>query len=305
MEVFFTLLFKILPLYLIILLGFVSGRYLNTQKETIASLLIYILAPVIIFHGVYTTQLSLSILIIPVLFYILSIVFCIFAYFAFKNTWKDSTRNILAFTSGTGNTGYFGLPLAVSFYGESAIGIVAMVVMGMVVYESTLGFFITARGHHTVRESILKVIRLPAIYAFFAGLIFNLAGVKLGMIYSDTLILFRGAYSVLGMMIIGMGLSQMKGLYIDWIFLLASFFMKFVCWPMVISLIIIMDRSYFHIIPLGVSQIIFLLSLTPLAANTVSYATLLKTHPEKAATAVFLSTLFALFFIPFMSLFVR
>lgn len=41
-----------------------------------------------------------------------------------------------------------------------------------------------------------------------------------------------------------------------------------------------------------------LISACPLAANTVAFATLLKTEPEKAGVAVLLSTVFALFYIP-------
>jgi len=41
-----------------------------------------------------------------------------------------------------------------------------------------------------------------------------------------------------------------------------------------------------------------LFSIFPIAANKVAFATELKVHPEKAALTVFLSTLFALFYIP-------
>jgi malate permease and related proteins len=43
------------------------------------------------------------------------------------------------------------------------------------------------------------------------------------------------------------------------------------------------------------------MAIVPLAANTVALATELKVHPERAAIAVLLSTLFALFYIPFMA----
>jgi predicted permease len=45
-------------------------------------------------------------------------------------------------------------------------------------------------------------------------------------------------------------------------------------------------------------QVIVLLSLTPMAVNTVVLATALKVKPEKAALGVLSTTLFALFFIP-------
>jgi predicted permease len=43
-----------------------------------------------------------------------------------------------------------------------------------------------------------------------------------------------------------------------------------------------------------------LASAVPLAADTVAFAALLKCHPEEMASAVVLSSLFALFYIPFI-----
>ena len=36
--------------------------------------------------------------------------------FVYKNSWNDPSGNILAFSGATGNTGYFGIPLAVIFF---------------------------------------------------------------------------------------------------------------------------------------------------------------------------------------------
>jgi predicted permease len=40
------------------------------------------------------------------------------------------------------------------------------------------------------------------------------------------------------------------------------------------------------------------MSIVPLAANTIAIATELDVHPEESTIAVFLSTIFALFYIP-------
>jgi hypothetical protein len=51
---------------------------------------------------------------------------------------------------------------------------------------------------------------------------------------------------------------------------------------------------------------LLLLSFVPMAANTVVIANLLGVRPEKAAIAVFLSTLAALLYVPLMvSLFIK
>ena len=300
MEIFFSLVIKLIPLYFIIFLGFLCGKYLKAQKETLASVLIYTVTPVIIFHGVLTTELNLGIFMLPVFYFSIATLLCLSFYKLTKKIWPDNTRHILAFTAGTGNIGYFGLPVAVAVFGEKAIGIVALLILGGIFYESTLGFFITARGHHTVTESLNKLFKLPLLYAFFLGLILNMAKIPLSRIYFDTVILFRGAYTVLGMMIVGLALSEITDFRIDFKFVSLAFLAKFFLWPLMMLLVILADINLFRLLNRDTYQIMFLLSLSPLAANTVSFATILKVQPQKAAIAVLLSTIFALIYIPLM-----
>jgi predicted permease len=62
------------------------------------------------------------------------------------------------------------------------------------------------------------------------------------------------------------------------------------------------DRHFLHLYPHTVHQIMIIISSVPLAANTVTMSTELRLEPEKAGVAVLLSTIFSLFFIPFMAL---
>jgi len=39
--------------------------------------------------------------------------------------------------------------------------------LGINLYEFTVGFYLSARGHFSVRQSLAKIARLPLIYAFF------------------------------------------------------------------------------------------------------------------------------------------
>jgi len=190
--------------------------------------------------------------------------------------------------------------VTVAVFGEKAIGIVALLILGGIFYESTLGFFITARGHHTVTESLNKLFKLPLLYAFFLGLILNMAKIPLSRIYFDTVLLFRGAYTVLGMMIVGLALSEITDFRIDFKFVSLAFLAKFFLWPLLMLLVILADINLFRLLNRDTYQIMFLLSLSPLAANTVSFATILKVQPQKAAIAVLLSTIFALIYIPLM-----
>ncbi len=303
MEIFLTLLFKLIPLYLIIFLGYLAGRFLSVQKESIATVVIYILVPVIIFNGTATTPISISTLSLPVLFFILCCCMCLFFYFLGGFIWKDNTRNVLALAAGSANTGYFGIPVAIAFFDSHIVGLVTLATMGFQLFENTLGFFITAKGHHSAKEALLRVAKLPTVYAFFAGLAVNALGFQFGQIYSDTVILFRGAFTVLGMMIIGLGLANIRTYKFDYKFITFSFFARFMIWPLVVLAVIAIDSALFKLYDKSIHTVMILMAIVPLAANTVAIATQLKVHPEKVAVTVLLSTLFALVYIPLIALF--
>jgi len=306
MNVFVTILLKFIPLYLMILLGYIGAKGLKAQKETIARLLIYIITPAVIFYGAYTTEINFASLSLPVLFFILAcfLSLCFFGIgkFVYK---KDSTKNILAFTSGVGNTGYFGIPVVFAILGEQAFSLAVLSVFGFVLYENTLGFFLAAKGNYSAKESLIKVIKLPMIYAFIIGLVLNFFEINLGDIILTTLNHFKGAYILLGMMIIGMGLSAVNFKQIDFKFISLAFLAKFIVWPLVMAGIIFLDKIYLHLYDASIYNVMIIMAIVPLAANTVTFATELKVHPDKAALAVFLSTIFGFFYVPLIiSLFI-
>jgi predicted permease len=305
MAVFWTLFLKVFPLYLTISLGYLAGKYLHVKKEIIAPLLIYIIVPIIVFNGVATTPLTLQHISLPFVFFLLCCFICFLFLWLSSLIWQDATKNILAFTAGTGNTGYFGLPVAVALFGKSLMGLVVFAILGITLYENTVGFFVVARGRNSIQKSVSKVVKLPTLYAFLAGILVNLARIHFGEVYANSVNNFSGAYIVLGMMLIGFGMADIHRSVIDFRFLGMAFLAKFVVWPFLMTFLVLLDERLFHFYSRDVYQMMMLLSIVPLAANTVSYATELRTQPEKATVAVLLSTLFALFFIPLMTIVFR
>lgn len=103
-------------------------------------------------------------------------------------------------------------------------------------------------------------------------------------------------------MIIGLGLSGIQSYKFDYRFITVSFFAKFAVWPLIILAVIAIDNSLFQLYDNTIHNVMLLMAIVPMAANTVAIATTLKVQPEKAAVTVLLSTLFALIYIPFMSM---
>jgi hypothetical protein len=300
-SLFFLLLTKILPLYINILLGYVSARCLKVDKSAIAAILFYIIGPVVIFSATMSVEIVAEVLILPVFFYLFSSAVGFVTLALFKNCWQDATGNILAFTAGTGNSGYFGIVLALILFPPELADIFIFTVLGAFFYEATTGFYITAKGSFTAAESLGKVFRLPALYAFILGILLNLSGAVLPEVLTSYLGQFKVAFSILGMMILGMGLEGcLRSDGIDRKFLSVSLTAKFVFWPLAIWALIVFDRNVTMLLNEELYRVMFLFAIVPLASNTVTLAVLLKGRPEKAAFAVLVSTVISVFSIPLM-----
>ena len=116
--------------------------------------------------------------------------------------------------------------------------------------------------------------------------------------FDDMLLNVRGAYATLGMMIIGFGLADIEHYKLDFKFITSSFLVKFLLWPFLALLFVTVDRAFLDIYDPVVHKMLILFSTAPLAANNMTVATILNLHPEKVAASVFLSTIFALLYVP-------
>ncbi len=291
---------RLIPLYALALLGFLAGKLLAVKKETIAPILIYILSPSVVFFAVLDATLDARIFYLPVLSFSIGTLICVISYLASKPFFKDSTRNLIGFASGDANAGYFGIPIALALFGTSLLPPYIMLVFGLMIYENTVGYYVTARGNFDHKESLKRIIKLPTLYAFFTGLILNYYNIKAIDAWADIGGSLRGAYTTLGMMIIGLGIASLKKFTIDWSLVSFLFLSKFILWLVVTIAIIVIDQNSFQIINPNLFPILIFFSSLPLAANTVTFAAELRVEPEKAAVVVLVSTVIATLYIPFI-----
>lgn len=299
MTVFLTLLSKIVPLYFSILLGLFSTAFLNCNKDTIAKILLFILGPIIVFNATISVKLEASVVFLPIFFFILSTIIAFISLGIFKKIWNDNTANLLAFSTATGNTGNIGIPLAILFLEPSLVDVFIFTVLASLLYQNSVGYYITAKGNFTAKESFKKVIKLPVLHAFILGLIFNLLGFKIPEMFFDYTNYLKGTYAILGMMLLGMGMEKIKnnGAF-DKLFILLALFIKFIIWPALILVFIYIDNTFIHFLNKDFYMVMFIFAIVPLAGNTVTVATLLDVKPEKMSLTVLISTIISLFYIP-------
>ncbi|WP_431474090.1 AEC family transporter [Marinobacter sp. KM021] len=291
---------KLLPLYVTVALGWVAGRYLEASGKHIAGIMLYIVTPSVVFSGVMAAPLTPQVILLPALVFGFCTVIALIHLAIARKLLTDGSASVIPLSVGTGNTGYFGIPVALLLFGEQGLALYIVCMLGTTLFENSVGFYLAARGKYSIRDALVRVARLPSVYAFAAAVALNLSGVSIPGAFVPLFDNLRGAYSILGMMIIGMGILSFRGLAGNPVFTGLAFFGKFVSWPALALAFWWLDAQVLGIYDLAVHQAIFLISITPIAANTVVIATLLDAAPRQAAGTTLLSTLFALGFIPVM-----
>jgi predicted permease len=145
---------KLLPLYLFVALGFLAARRLHVRKESIAPLLIYMIGPLVTLRGTLSVELEPARLALPFIVYCTCATFCLLGLRLAGRFFASPAKNILAFAAGNSNSGYLGIPVAVALLGEHAFAQAAMISFGFILCESTVGFYVSARGRSSPREAL-------------------------------------------------------------------------------------------------------------------------------------------------------
>lgn len=298
MEIFLDLLVKTTPLYALVVFGFIAGRRLGVTGESIGALLIYLISPLVVINGVAGAPIGWTLFYLPMIFLALSSAIALAFFWIGRRVVPSGEEGLLASAAGAGNTGYFGLPVILSVLGERYLPYAVLAVFGTVLFGNTLGYYLIARRSFSGREAARKMLRLPAIYAFGVGLVLALTGIGVPAFSEPFFANIRGAYSVLGMMLVGVGLAAVSRSEIDRPLIAWSAVSKFVVWPIAAALTCLADARIFHLLPADAYPVMMILSIVPLASNTVAFASNLGVAPGKAALAVLATTVMAAAYIP-------
>ena len=288
----------LIPLYIIIAFGYIGGRWMDVHLHSMAIVSMYFISPVVNFGAIWRLQFTPSYLLLPVMVYVVAASMAFLSYRLARVKWKDDTANLCGMALGGANTGYYGLPIILALFGPDAVGIYLLATFAMTLSENTVCYYIGARGAASVKDSLIKVIKLPAFHAIWAAVLLNFMGVEPPKTFLTYWQYFAGSWVVIGMMLIGVALAGVKSFRINWPLIGFTFFMKFVIWPLALGGIIALDVYILHLFTHQIHIMLLIAGIVPLMANTVAFAARLGVRPGEAATAVLLSTLFALFYIP-------
>jgi predicted permease len=301
MVLFSLVFFKIVTILLNVLVGFLAAKYSGVSGRSISALLFYYITPIVFFSIPASAPIDFKSLTIGLVVFFLSSIICFISSYFFKKIYDDSTASLLAFSSGTANSGYFMLPLASSLFDETTLGVYMVALIGMSIFESSVGYYVLHRNVSSFKETMIKIVKLPILISFTLGCLFSGFGFTLPSFLSDFINSAQKAFSLLGMILVGLYLQELQKFEIDKKFTIYAFISKFLIYPLIINIFILVDKYILHIYSTEYYNVLQLIAIAPVAVNTIIMSSLMDNKPERAAATVLFSCIFALFYIPIMT----
>jgi len=164
----------ILPIVAVGGVGYLLGRFRDVQTDALNTIVVYVLAPALVFHSLATTTLAQSTLaritVAILLFHVLTVFVAEAAgrLFGVSKTALAAIVLVAAFP----NTGNYGVPVSNFAFGETgrATAVVYLSVQAVLIW--TVGVYIASRGNAENRlEGVRRVFSVPLIYAVAVALV--------------------------------------------------------------------------------------------------------------------------------------
>ncbi|WP_417887990.1 AEC family transporter [Zunongwangia sp.] len=294
---FKSLYVTILPYLCCIPAGYLLNKKNIIPKSWIHKPLLFVLLPILVIDHVLEANFS-NLIILAILSFALAFLM-VFPAILFDK-WLDNSGNINILKSGFSyfNVAFFGIPIVKALFGDKAVTTLICIYVGTAIYGNIFGYIQVAKSKLNTRKAIIEVLKIPFIYVIILALVLKGFGVQNLKAAKPVINVIGTVVSVLGMMIIGMNLTNIKFESINW---------KYYCKALgirALSAIIItaglMGLEYWLINGLQKQdrQVLALIPLFPIAANLAVFASFLKSQEKQAALLIVISMILSLILIP-------
>jgi predicted permease len=174
---------NLFPILLIAGIGYLSGKYLKVEARSLSRLIFYVFSPCLIFNLLTTSQLS-GVDMIRMVAYTAALITLIALTTFLLGKAIRLERKLLAaivLTSMSMNAGNFGLSLNLFAFGEGGLAQASIFFVTTAMFTYSVGVMIASLGTASVKQSAVKMLKVPAIYAVILALVFIAMGWHLPM----------------------------------------------------------------------------------------------------------------------------
>jgi len=275
----------VIPVFLIIAIGFIIGKKRKIDVQPIVDLIIYIAGPSLIFVSLAKSNIELNdFLTMVIVTVVFTSILWLLAYIIFKIT--KSKNYGLYLPMAHGNTGYLGWPIALFAFGIAGLS-------RAVIFDAVASVFLFSLGIYVVhrRNELKEIFKIPLIYALILGFLFNFFKIPVPKMAFSALEMIGMITIPAALLVLGYKLTEIK-LKSAKIAFLASLF-KIGIGFLVAFLIV----ALFSIT--GITRDIILLEASmPSAVFTMILCQKYKRDAALVASTVLISTIISIFTIP-------
>ena len=301
---FVDLLLIVLPAFLIFGAGFIGQKLLKLDIKSISTMSLYLMLPFLTFDTFYSNELNVEYFYMFLFTCLLALIMMILTV-SFGFFIKADKTQMSAMLLGTifPNSGNYGAPVAMFAFG--AIGFQYAVIF-MVIHAflmNTIGIFIASYGSEkttSIKDSLMRVLKMPVLYGFLFGVLFQLLHIELPSTIQDGISLVGSASIPTVMLILGMQLAEIKP---------QKFELKYVntvtIFRMIISPLLAVVLVNFMPVNDMIKNVYILLAAMPIAANTTLLAVQFNVKPDLTSFTTLVTTLLSLVTIPLTLLFIK
>ena len=283
----------ILPIFVIMAIGFILQRKFELNIQTLARINIYFLVPGFIFVKLYSTRISASLFTNVFLFFILYVVLLYFLagligkLIGLKHGKKTAFVNSAMFF----NSGNYGVPVNDLVFKSDpfAMSIQVITLTLQNIFLFSYGIFSLQSVKVGKLQAALGYLKMPVLYAMLAGVLLNLFHVPIPSFIWVPANYIADAMISLALFTLGAQVAQLKIISaLSTVYY--SLAIRLVIGPLIALGIILIFR-----VDGVLAQALFIGSAMPTSVNSAVIAQEYNNHPEFAAQIVLFSTLLSAF----------
>ncbi|HYE69392.1 MAG TPA: AEC family transporter [Anaerovoracaceae bacterium] len=300
---------SIMPIFIMIALGFVLGKNFKLDVITLSKVVIYLLVPAFVFVNIFTVDLDFNM--VKILLF--SVVYLLCNYILAKiisriRKYDAGLSNAFANSIMFNNIGNIGLALITLVFSTApfvvgertpylndALAAIIVILVFNNVTSNTIGFYIGGRATMNFKQSLIRTLKLPVIYAIILVLIIK--AINFDMTATPiwpVLIHLKNGLVAIALIALGIQLAIIKFDFKDVNVYLSSF-IRLVIGPLLAMLFI-----YLFGFTGVTAQTILIAYAVPTGINTALIALEYDNNQSYAIQAVVSSTLFSIITLTFV-----
>lgn len=161
----------ILPIFLIIFLGFLLRRYGKADLKTFSRAQLYVLSPALGFMSLAKPEADTNMILQVLVFMICLQAVLLGISLGVTFLWKRdrAERQAIAMTSTLANTGFYGIPVCMLAFGQWGLVYATIYMVASSILQSTVGIFLASAGRQSSWKAFVSIFKVPLIWSIVAA----------------------------------------------------------------------------------------------------------------------------------------